>query len=133
MSANTVAVIRALYDAFAAGDIPAALGAMSPGIVWNEANNFPYADGNPYIGPQAVLEGVFARCSSEWDSFGVEVDELIDGGDTVVALGHYTGTFKATGRPQRTQMAHVWRLKDGKAQAFQQYADTLHVAQVTSD
>ena len=64
------------------------------------------------------------------DGFGLEIGELLDAGDTVIALGHYTGTFKATGRAQRTQMAHVWRMRDGKACAFQQYANTLHIAQV---
>ena len=130
MSASNVAVIQSIYDAFAVGDVPNVLGAMDAGIVWNEANNFPYADGNPYVGPMAVAEGVFARCGSEWDGFAVEVDELIDGGDAVIALGHYTGTYLASGRPQRTQFAHVWRLAGGKATQFQQYADTLHVARV---
>jgi ketosteroid isomerase-like protein len=120
-----------MYDAFALGDVGGVLGAMSPGIVWNEADDFPYADGNPYVGPQAVAEGVFARCIGEWDGFGLEISELLDAGDTVVALGHYVGTFKATGLPQRTQMVHVWRMQDGKAAGFQQYANTLHVARVT--
>jgi ketosteroid isomerase-like protein len=130
MSAENVAVIRSIYDAFAVGDVPGVLGGMDAGIVWNEANNFPYADGNPYVGPMAVAEGVFARCGSEWDGFAAVPDELIDGGDTVVALGHYLGTYKSTGKAQRTQFAHVWRLAGGKATQFQQYADTLHVAQV---
>ena len=59
MSPN-VALIRGIYDAFSRGDIADVLGRMSPGIVWNEAENFPYADGNPYIGPQAVASGIFA-------------------------------------------------------------------------
>ena len=130
MSASTVAVVRGIYDAFAAGDIPAVLGAMSPEIVWMEAENFPYADGNPYIGPQAVLEGVFARCGGEWDGFAVSIDELIDGGDTVVALGRYLGKYKATGRSQNTQLVHVWRVADRKIVRFQQFADTLGVARV---
>jgi uncharacterized protein len=130
MSAANVAVIQRIYDAFAAGDVPGVLGGMDPRIIWNEANNFPYADGNPYVGPMAVAEGVFARCGSEWDNFAAVPDELIDAGDTVVALGHYGGTYKASGKAQRTQFAHVWRLSGGKATAFQQYADTLHVAQV---
>lgn len=130
MSAENVAVVRAIYDAFAVGDVPGVLGGMAAEIVWNEANNFPYADGNPYVGPMAVAEGVFARCGSEWDGFAAVPDELIDGGDTVVAVGHYLGTYKATGKTQRTQFAHVWRIANGKATAFQQYADTLHVAQV---
>jgi len=61
MSAQNVAVVRGIYEAFGMGNVPAVLGAMSPDIVWNEAENFPYADRNPYVGPQAVLEGVFGR------------------------------------------------------------------------
>ena len=131
MAGSNAELIRGLYDAFARGDVADVLGRMDPGIVWNEANNFPYADGNPYVGPMAVAEGVFARCGSEWDGFGVEIDELIDAGDTVVALGHYVGTYHATGRSQHTQLVHVWRIAGGKVTGFQQYADTLHVARVT--
>ena len=128
MSQQNVALIRGIYDAFASGDVPGLLGAMSPDIVWNEAENFPYADGNPYVGPMAVAGGVFARCGGEWDGFAAVPEEILDAGDTVVALGHYLGTYKATGRAMRTQMVHVWRIIDGKVTAFQQYADTLQVA-----
>ncbi len=130
MSEANVDVIRGVYEAFARGDIERVLGSMSPDIRWMEAENFPYADGNPYVGPQAVLEGVFARCGGEWDGFCVKIGELLDAGETVVALGRYGGVCRATGRVQHTQIAHVWRLKDGKIIAFQQHADTLHVARV---
>jgi ketosteroid isomerase-like protein len=131
MSEENVALVRGIYEGFAAGDVGAVLGAMSPDIVWNEAENFPYADGNPYVGPQAVAEGVFARCIGEWDGFGVEVEEILDAGDTIVALGRYRGRCKATGRPMNPQLAHVWRIADGKAVGFQQYVDTLQVARAT--
>jgi len=131
MSQENVALIRAIYDAFAAGDIAGVLGAMSPDIVWNEAENFPYADRNPYRGPEAVLHGVFARIGAEWDGFEVVAEELIDGGDTVVALGRYRGVCKASGRAIDAQLAHVWRVEGGRAAAFQQYADTLQVARAT--
>ncbi|MEP7349414.1 MAG: nuclear transport factor 2 family protein [Sphingorhabdus sp.] len=131
MSRENVALIKGIYDAFDAGDVPGVLGRMSADIIWNEANNFPYADRNPYVGPEAIANGVFMRCATEWDGFSVEVDEIIDGGDVIIALGHYRGTYLATGKSQETQMAHVWRVIDGKAARFQQYADTLHVAKVT--
>jgi ketosteroid isomerase-like protein len=130
MSEANVDLIRSIYAAFAAGDVGGVLGAMSPGIVWNEAENFPYADGNPYVGPEAVAAGVFARCGSEWDGFSVEPQEYLDAGDIVVVLGRYHGTYKATGKAQHTQLVHVWRIEGGKAAAFQQYADTLQVARV---
>lgn len=131
MSQANVDLIHAIYDAFAAGDIAGVLGGMSPDIVWNEAENFPYADRNPYRGPEAVLHGVFARIGAEWDAFEAVAEELIDGGDTVVALGRYRGTCKATGRAIDAQLAHVWRIEGGKAARFQQYADTLQVARAT--
>jgi ketosteroid isomerase-like protein len=127
---SNVEMIRGIYDSFAAGDVASVLGAMSPDIVWNEAEHFPYADGNPYVGPQAVLEGVFARCVGEWEGFGVEVEAIHDAGDTIIATGRYVGVYKATGTRQHTQMAHVWTVKGGKAVRFQQFADTLGVARV---
>ena len=130
MSQANVDLIRGIYDAFAAGDIAAVLARMSPDMVWNEAENFPYADGNPYVGPDAILAGVFARLGGEWDGFAAIPDEILDAGDTLVALGRYRGTCIATGGEMNAQMVHVWRVADGKATAFQQYADTLQVARV---
>jgi len=131
MSKENVDLIRAIYDCMAAGDVPGIIAAMSPDIVWNEAENFPYADGNPYRGPEAILGGVFARLGSEWDGFAAVPEEFLDAGDTVVVLGRYRGTFKATGLGLNAQLAHVWRVADGKAVAFQQYTDTLQAARVS--
>jgi len=132
MSAENVAIIRKLYDAFAVGDVPGVLGAMSPSIVWNEAENFPYADGNPYVGPEAVANGVFMRCGTEWDGFTVTIDEILDAGETILALGRYSGVYKTTGKAMNAQLAHVWRIKDGKIEQFQQYTDTAQAQRVTT-
>lgn len=130
MSQENVALIRSIYDAFAAGDIPGVVGRMRPDMVWNEAENFPYADGNPYCGPEAILGGVFARLGSEWDGFAASPEEYLDAGETVVVLGRYRGTCKATGLAMDAQLAHVWRVAGGKAARFQQYTDTLQAARV---
>lgn len=129
MSKENVAVIKGIYEAFGRGDVPAVLGAMTPDIVWNEAENFPYADRNPYVGPQAVLEGVFGRVLADWEGFQVVPEEILDAGETtVVMLGRYRGTHKVTGKAKNPQIVHVWRITNGKASRFQQYADTLHTA-----
>ena len=52
---------------------------------------------NPYLGPSAVLAGVFARLGGEWDGFKVALEEVHDAGDTVVATGRYGGAYKKTG------------------------------------
>lgn len=131
MSQENLDLIRAIYAAFAAGDIPGVVSRMAPDMEWNEAENFPYADGNPYRGPDAILSGVFARLGSEWEGFAAVPEEFLDAGETIVVLGRYGGACKATGQSLDAQFAHVWRVKDGKAAQFQQYTDTLQAAQVT--
>jgi len=69
MSQANVELIQNLYAAFPRGDAAAVLGAMDPGIVWNEAENFPYAGRNPCVGPCAIAEGVFVRLGTEWEQF----------------------------------------------------------------
>jgi len=127
MSKNNVDLVQSMYAAFANGDVPAVLEAMDPQIVWNEAENFPYADGNPYVGPQAVVDGVFMRLGSEWEYWNLAVEKLHDAGDTVVALGRYQAKNKETGTVINAQFAHFWGIRNGKAATFQQYADTAQV------
>ena len=132
MSQENVGLIRSLYEAFGRGDVPTVLAAMDPAIVWNEAENFPYADKNPYVGPNAVLEGVFARLGGEWDGFKVALEEVHDAGDTVVATGRYGGAYKKTGKSIHAQFAHVWKLRGGKIVKVQQYTDTLQATKAVS-
>ena len=131
MSDENVSLVKGIYEAFGSGDVPAVVAALGADVEWNEAENFPYADGNPYVGAEAILNGVFARIGSEWDGFRVEPEQFLDAGDTVVVLGRYRGTCVATGKAMNAQMAHIVRLTDGRITAFQQYVDTLQVARAT--
>src|SRR5919107_1684192 len=119
MSQDNVDLVRSIYEAFGTGDIPGVVGRMASDMEWNEAENFPYADGNPYRGAEAILGGVFARLGGEWDGFAAVPEEFLDADDTVVVLGRYRGTCKATGLAMDAQLAHVWRVADGKAVRFQ--------------
>ncbi|WP_162419279.1 nuclear transport factor 2 family protein [Cyclobacterium roseum] len=124
------AVIDGLYKAFAVGDIPAVLGMMDSNIIWNEAEGNAYADGNPYKGPDAVLNGVFARIGEEHEYFNLKDIELLEMfNDKVLATLRYDAKTKK-GKTYNAQVAHFWTLKDGKVVAFQQYVDTkkLHDA-----
>lgn len=121
---SNVDIVKGLYAAFGRGDVAAVLGAFDTGISWREADGFLYADGNPYIGPQAVAQGVFQRIVTNVEGFNLSVENVIDGGDTVVAEGRYRGTMKSTGTAVDAQFAHVWQLREGKVVRFQQYTDT---------
>ena len=124
MSQESVNVVRGMYEAFAKGDIPTVLAALDPQVEWREAENFIYADGNPYVGPEAVLTGVFMRLGNEWEGFAVSPEGVLDAGDTVIGHGYYSGTFGKTGKRVRAQFAHFFTFRDGRVVKFQQYTDT---------
>ena len=121
-------IIMALYAAFDTGDMEAVLALMADDIVWHEAENNKWADGNPYVGPQAVAAGVCARVPEEYDSFVVEIGQVAAEGDTVVMQGRYRAKVKASGAEIAPQIVHWWTVKDGKIATFQQHVDTLLLA-----
>lgn len=122
---------QAFYTAIERADIPTAIGLMDPRIVWQEAENSPYADRNPYVGIDAVLNGVFGRLGSEWDGFSAGPEKMIEEGDTVVSLGRYRGTYKNTGAKLDAQFVHVFTFGGGRIVHFQQYTDTAQYERVT--
>ena len=126
-------IIMALYAAFGSGDMAAVLALMADDIVWHEAENNKWADGNPYVGPQAVAAGVFARVPEEYDSFVVEIGEVVADGDTVVMQGRYRAKVKTSGAEITPQIVHWWTVKNGKIATFQQYADTFALAKALGE
>lgn len=121
-------VVEALYSAFAAGDMDAAAAVMAPDMTWNEAENYVFADRNPYIGADAVFAGVFGRTAELFDEFAVEVGTFVCEGDTVAMQGRYSAVSKATGQRVNPQIVHWFTVKDGQIVAFQQHLDTLAMA-----
>jgi ketosteroid isomerase-like protein len=128
MSQENMTVIRGMYESFSKGDVTSVLGQMHQHIEWREAENFIYADRNPYRGPQAVLEGVFMRLASEWADFKVMPEEWLDAGNHIVVLGTYSGRHKESSREVRAQFAHIWGVTHGRVVRFQQYTDTKQFA-----
>lgn len=126
---SNLSVIDGAYKAFAVGDIPAVLAVMDANIIWNEAEGNAYADGNPYIGPDAVLNGVFARIGADHEYFNlVDIKLLEMSNNQVLATLRYKAKLKKNGAEYNTQAAHLWTLKDGKVTNFQQYVDTKQLA-----
>lgn len=118
-------IIKAHYAASDRGDIDGMLAPLAPDVRWTEMAGFPYA--GTYVGPEEVRRGVFERLGAEWDGYTAAITELVDGGDTIVGLGTYSGTNRATGRSFEARVAHVWRLADGRVVAFEQFTDTARV------
>ncbi|MDU8886088.1 ester cyclase [Yeosuana sp. MJ-SS3] len=128
---ENVGIIDGIYKSFNTGDIPAVLAVLDENVEWIEAEGNAYADGNPYIGPDAVLNGVFARVGADYEHFEVVDVKLHDmSNNQVLATLRYNGKLKKNGATIDAQVAHHWTLNNGKVIGFQQYVDTkqLHDA-----
>ncbi len=122
---QNVSMIDSIYKAFGVGDIPSVLGVLDAKVIWNEAEGNAMADGNPYVGPDAVLNGVFTRIGAEYEYFKLKDIQLHEmSNNQVLATLRYDAKVKENGALIDAQVAHLWTLKDGKVTAFQQYVDT---------
>jgi ketosteroid isomerase-like protein len=125
--ADALALIEQAYADFARGDVPAVLAVLADDIQWFEAEGNPWWPGEAFVGPQAVVENVFARVAAEYDGFTIDVERFVGAGETVLVQARYRGRAKATGKDVDAQAAHVWDVRDGKVVRFQQYVDTAQL------
>jgi ketosteroid isomerase-like protein len=126
---TNVNLIEATYDAFNNRDYEAVMSRFAEDFLWIAADNSPLADRSPYHGVGEIRSGVFERIEAAFEELIVVPDEIFAGdGDRIVVLGYYNGKFRGKDERFRTQVAHVWTVRDGKAVKFQQYLDTLKLA-----
>ncbi|MEO5614820.1 MAG: nuclear transport factor 2 family protein [Cypionkella sp.] len=124
---SNLEIIKAHYAGSRSMDIMAMMAPVIATTRWTEMAGFPCA--GTYIGPEAVVENVFKVLGAAWEGYALQLDRLIDGGDTIVGIGTYSGTYRATGKAMSARVTHVWDLKDGKVTQFEQFTDTALVAE----
>jgi uncharacterized protein len=117
-------VVKSLYAAFDAGDMPKVLGLLDKQVLWREAEGCPYDSGDGWVGPDAVLTNLFAKIGEDWAEFKVRPAHFHEAGAVVTAEGRYLAKHKRTGRAMDCQFCHVWTVANGRVTKFQQYADT---------
>ena len=103
----------------------ALLAALAPDVEWTEAAGFPYA--GTYHGEAEIARNVFVRLATEWEGFRVDMENLYDAGDTIIAAGFYRGTYRNTSRSMEASFAHILTLKGGRIVRFVQYVDSKKV------
>ena len=64
------------------------------------------------------------HCGRAAGALAAVAHEFVADGSIVVALDEYSGTYKPTGKGFSVPFAHMWKLQDGKATSFHQYANT---------
>ena len=69
MGAN-LDLIRATYEGSSEDNGRNLLAALAPDAMWTEAEGFPYA--GTYVGPDAIVAGVFNRLGTEWIGYNAK-------------------------------------------------------------
>ena len=75
-----------------------------------------------YRGPEALLEWM-DEGDDAFDDFSVELLEVEELGEHVVASMRQRGRGKASGAEVDDHITHVWTLRDGRATRLQSFAD----------
>jgi ketosteroid isomerase-like protein len=125
MMRTNLDVIRATYEGASEDNRRALVAALAPDARWTEAAGFPYA--GTYVGPAAIVAGVFQRLASEWTGYRAAVHSYLADGDRVAAFGVYSGTYNGTGKAMYASFAHLYRLRDGKIVSMEQIVDSAMV------
>jgi ketosteroid isomerase-like protein len=125
---SNVDLLKQGYQNFADGNVEAVLAVFHPDIEWIQCTGFPFITGDGrYVGPNAVVENIFAPIPVHYDGFNIEIQEFLESGDKVVMIGHYRGVWKETGKEFKANATHVWTVKDGKMMRFFQAVDTAEI------
>ena len=126
-SESKIATVQDLYSAFTAGDIDQLLSKLADDVEWITPDGYPY--GGHSRGSEAVATEVFEPIAEEWETFEVHPNRFVADGETVVSLGTYRGTCRATGDSFEAPYAHVWEFGNGAVVRFQQLTDTFVIQQ----
>jgi ketosteroid isomerase-like protein len=118
MAESNAEILRAGYEAFARGDVPAVLALFSEEIAWTVPGRNPLS--GEYKGHDGV--GGFFQALGERSNgtFHLEVHDLLDNGEeTVVVL--VTENAERNGAQLSAPSVHVWRMQDGQATNFKAF------------
>jgi ketosteroid isomerase-like protein len=112
MSQENVDWARRAYRAFNRGDLAAAVEDFAPEFEWVATGVVPDLEG-PYHGPEGYRRAI-EFWWNEFDDPHIEVHELIEVGDQVVASLTIRGRGKRSGVETNWDVWHLWTLEDGK-------------------
>ena len=129
MSRDTnLATVQAIYTAFGTGDVPTLLSLLDADIEWVN----PGPDDIPaYFGTKHGHEGalsVLGYLGANVDISVFDPHTFVADDDRVVALVHFVGTAKATGRTYDQEIVHVFEF--GPAGTITRFRDVQHTYEV---
>lgn len=120
MKGKNKEIIARLYEAFGQRDMTMMSTLFDPNIEVRQSSLLPW--GGAYKGFKGVVD-LATKLLEKVDS-QIKVDEFVEAGDQVIAIGWTQGTVRSSGRKFKVRAVHVWTLKKGRVLRFEAYIDT---------
>jgi ketosteroid isomerase-like protein len=124
MSQENVKIVRALFDAWNAGDMDALRESYDPGIILRTLEGWP--EPGPFVGREAVMRW-WEQIRETWDADAIElISDFIDAGDRVAVRLIWHGT--GHGPEMNMEMTQVATVRKGKilgTEFFWDHAEAL--------
>jgi ketosteroid isomerase-like protein len=108
------------YEAFSKGDIESATSNWADDIVWDGGGQ-DLPGGGEHSGKEEAIQ-VLQKAVGSWDEFSLSMDEFLEDGDTVVALGH--SQVKKGGNSAKLPVVHILRFDGDQLKRLQVLTDT---------
>jgi ketosteroid isomerase-like protein len=112
-------LVSQIVEALNRGDIDGMLARMHPDFEWTPLEASPVAQ--VYRGHEQVR-----RYVEDWlrtfDSLRLELEDLTEAGDRVVAMVDGRGRGRGSGLEIETRFCQVWTIRDGAAVAMEEHA-----------
>lgn len=105
-------IVRTGYEAWNRGDREALFAALDPEIEWRLPDSG--MNTGTYRGHEGVGELIESYLEA-FEHFTVEVEQVFEAGDRVVAFVRASARGKASGVDVETRPAHLWTLRAGRA------------------
>jgi ketosteroid isomerase-like protein len=124
MSEENVEIVRALFEAWNAGDMDAFRELYAPDAIMRMDENWP--EPGPYFGREAIMRE-FEQLRQTWDADAAEpIGDFIDVGDRVAVRHIWRGAGQ--GPEAEVELTAIWTVRKGSilaAEYFRDYAEAL--------
>ena len=118
---RNIDALRPVYEAWGKGDWEVGPEVYGPRMTWGWSDEFPEIHGT-HSDP-AVARDRLRRWLSPWEDWRVEAEQYVTIENRVVVLARYHGRGKGSGAEVDVTGAHLWVMRDGKAESLMVFSD----------
>ena len=126
---NNATLVAEMFDAFKRGDIDTLLSHMHPDITWIASGSAPIVSAGTYHGREETAS-FFSKLGNSITFTEFVPQKIFNADDhTVVSIGYFAGSVKATGKEIRSRFVMIDEFDDnGLVTKFTDYIDTQNLA-----